>query len=225
MWGATMRLIVCDDHRILVEALAVALQARGHDVETATTPEECLKAVANTQPDVCLLDLYLPGREDGLETARTILADHPATQVLILTGLTDPLVVSEAIDLGVAGVIRKDQTVDKIAAALSQVAAGGSAFQADVVRDVVGCLTSQQRMQPWDHLTARELEVLRRIVSGESTKQMARSMHVAASTVRTYVQNMMNKLGVHSRLEASAIAVRAQLVDEVPQDGALLHKS
>jgi DNA-binding NarL/FixJ family response regulator len=126
MWGATMRLIVCDDYRILVESLAVALQARGHDVETATTPEECLKAIANTQPDVCLLDLYLPGREDGLETARTILAEHPGTQVLILTGLADPLVVSEAIDLGVAGVIRKDQTVDKIAAALSHVAAGGS---------------------------------------------------------------------------------------------------
>jgi two-component system nitrate/nitrite response regulator NarL len=220
-----MRLIVCDDHRILVESLAVALEARGYDVQTATTPEECLKAVANTQPEVCLLDLYLPGREDGLETARTILADYPGTQVLILTGLSDPLVVSEAIDLGVAGVIRKDQTVDKIAAALSQVASGGSAFQADVVRDVVGCLTSQQRKEPWDHLTSRELEVLRRIVAGESTKQMARSMQIAASTVRTYVQNMMNKLGVHSRLEASAIAVRAKLVDEVPQDGALLHKS
>ncbi len=220
-----MRLIVCDDHRILVESLAVALQARGHDVQTATTPEDCLKAVANTQPDVCLLDLYLPGREDGLETARAILADHPATQVLILTGLSDPVVVSEAIDLGVAGVIRKDQTVDKIAAALSQVAAGGSAFQADVVRDVVGCLTAQQRKEPWDHLTARELEVLRRIVAGESTKQMARSMQIAASTVRTYVQNMLNKLGVHSRLEASAIAVREQLVDEVPQDGGLPHKS
>jgi two-component system nitrate/nitrite response regulator NarL len=225
MWGATMRLIVCDDHRILVESLAVALQARGHDVQTATTPEECLKAVASTQPDVCLLDLYLPGREDGLETARAILADHPATQVLILTGLADPLVVSEAIDLGVAGVIRKDQTVDKIAAALAQVAGGGSAFQADVVRDVVGCLTSQQRKQPWDHLTERELEVLHRIVAGESTEQMARSMQIAASTVRTYVQNMLSKLGVHSRLEASAIAVRAQLVDEVPHDAALLHKS
>jgi two-component system, NarL family, nitrate/nitrite response regulator NarL len=220
-----MRVVVCDDHRILVESLAVALQARGYDVLTATTTEECLKAVASAGPDVCLLDLYLPGREDGLVAARAILADYPDTRVLILTGVADALAVSEAIDLGVAGVLRKDQTVDKIAVALTQVAAGGSAFQTDVVRDVVGHLTSQQRSEPWDHLTGREMEVLRRIVAGESTKQMAQSMQIAASTVRTYVQNILSKLGVHSRLEASAMAVRAQLVEGVPLDPALLHKS
>jgi two-component system, NarL family, nitrate/nitrite response regulator NarL len=219
-------LVVCDDYRILAESLAVALQARGYDVLAATTtPEECLKAVANTQPDVCLLDLCLPRREDGLETAQAIRAEHPDTQVVILSGVADPVVLSRAIDLGVAGIIRKDQTVDKIAAALRQVAAGGSAFQTDVVRDVVRRLTSQQRKEPWEYLTGRELEVLRRIAAGESTKQMARSMQIAASTVRTYAQNVLTKLGVHSRLEAAAIAVRAHLVDDVPRDPVLLHKS
>jgi two-component system nitrate/nitrite response regulator NarL len=214
-----MRLVICDDQRILVESLVVALQARGHDVfEATTTPEECLTAVANAHPDVCLLDLYLPGREDGLETARAIRASHPDTQVLILSGVADPLILSKAIDLGVAGIIRKDQTVDKIAAALLQVATGGFVFQTGLVRDVVRHLTSQPRKEPWDYLTVRELEVLRRIVAGESTKQMARSMQIAASTVRTYAQNVLTKLGAHSRLEASAIAVRAQLADELPQD-------
>src|SRR5580704_9823597 len=214
-----MRLVVFDDHRILVEPLSVALQARGFDVvATATTPEECLTAVANEQPDVCLLDLYLPGREDGLVTARAIRTDHPGTQVVILSGMADPVILSQAIELGVAGIIRKDQTVDKIAAALLQIAAGGSAFQMDVVRDVVCRLTSRPRKEPWEYLTDRELEVLSRIVAGESTKQMARSMQIAASTVRTYAQNVLTKLGVHSRLEASAIAVRAHLVDKVPRD-------
>jgi two-component system, NarL family, nitrate/nitrite response regulator NarL len=213
-----MRLVICDDHRILVESLAAALQRKGYDVVAATTTEECLKAVANTQPDVCLLDLYLPGREDGLETAQAIRADYPDTQVLILSGVADPAVLAQAIDLGVAGLIRKDQTVDKIAAALQQVASGGSAFQTDVVREVVGRLTSQSRKEPWEYLTGRELEVLHRIVAGESTKQMARSMQIAASTVRTYAQNVLTKLGVHSRLEASAIAVRAHLVDQATHD-------
>lgn len=213
-----MRLVVCDDHRILAESLAAALQARGHEVFAVTTGEECLYAIANTQPEVCLLDLYLPGREDGLETARAILANNPGTQILILSGVADPLVLSEAIDLGVAGIVRKDQTVDKIAAALLQVATGGSAFQTDVVRDLVESLTPQHRQEPWDYLTGRELEVLRRIVAGESTKQMTQSMRIAAGTVRTYAQNVLNKLGVHSRLEASAIAVRAQLADKVPRD-------
>jgi len=214
-----MRLVVCDDQRILVESLAVALRARGHDVLAATTtPEECLRAVAKAHPDVCLLDLYLPGREDGLDTARAIRAGHPDTQVLILSGVADPLILSKAINLGVAGIIRKDQTVDKIAAALLQVATGGFVFQTDLVRDVVRHLTAQPRKEPWDYLTVRELEVLRRIVAGESTKQMARSMQIAASTVRTYSQNVLTKLGAHSRLEASAIAVRARLTDEVPHD-------
>lgn len=213
-----MRLVVCDDHKILVESLASVLQRKGYDVVAATTPEECLKAVANTQPDVCLLDLYLPGREDGLETAQAIRTGYPDTQVLILSGVADPAVLAKAIDLGVAGLIRKDQTVDKIAAALQQVASGGSAFQTDVVRDVAGRLTAQSRKEPWEYLTGRELEVLHRIAAGESTKQMARSMEIAASTVRTYAQNVLTKLGVHSRLEASAIAVRAHLVDEVPHD-------
>jgi len=214
-----MRLVLCDDQRILVESLEVALQARGHDVLAATTtPEECLRAVAKAHPDVCLLDLYLPGREDGLETARAIQTSHPDTQVLILSGVADPRLLSKVIDLGVAGIIRKDQTVDKIAAALLQAATGGFVFQTDLVRNVVRHLTSQPRKEPWDYLTVRELEVLRRIVAGESTKQMARSMQIAASTVRTYAQNALTKLGAHSRLEASAIAVRAQLVDVVPDD-------
>lgn len=222
--GGMMRLVVCDDERILVESLAVVLEARGYEVLAATTtPEECLRAVAATHPDVCLLDLYLPGREEGLETARSIRANQPSTRVVILSGAADPELLSKAIDLGAVGIIRKDQSIDKIAAALQQVAAGGSAFQADVIRDVVGRLTSQPRKEPWEYLTERELEVLSRIVAGESTKQMARSMQIAASTVRTYAQNVLTKLGVHSRLEASAIAVRAQLVGEVPHD-ALLHK-
>lgn len=221
-----VRLVVCDDQKILVESLAVALQARGHDVLAATTtPEECLRAVVKHHPDVCLLDLYLPRREDGLQTARIIRTSHSDTRVLILSGMADPLVLSKAIELGVAGIIRKDQTVDKIAAALLQVATDGSVFQTDLVRDVVRHLASQPRKEPWDYLTARELEVLHRIVAGESTKEMARSMLIAASTVRTYAQNVLTKLGAHSRLEASAIAVRARLVNEVPHEPALPHKS
>jgi two-component system, NarL family, nitrate/nitrite response regulator NarL len=221
-----MRLVLCDDHRILVESLAVALQARGYDVRAATTtPEACLHAIAEHQPDVCLLDLGLPEREDGLHVTQVIRAVHPRTLVLLLSGMADPLTLSRAIHLGVAGIVRKDQTVDKIVAALEQVVAGEPVFQTDMVRDVVRHLAGEPHREPWEYLTTRETEVLRRIAVGESTKQMARSMGIAASTVRTYAQNVLTKLGVHTRLEASAIAVRARLTDEIPCEGALLHKS
>jgi DNA-binding NarL/FixJ family response regulator len=221
-----MRLVLCDDHQILVESLAVALQARGYDVRAATTtPEACVHAIAEHQPDACLLDLCLPGREDGLHVMQAIRAVHPRTLVLILSGIADPLTLSRAIQLGVAGIVRKDQSVDKIAAALEQVVAGEPAFQTDLVRDVVQHLADKPQREPWEYLTTRETEVLRRIAAGESTKQMARSMGIAASTVRTYAQNVLTKLGVHTRLEASAIAVRARLMDEIPREGVLLHKS
>ena len=90
-----MRLVVCDDQRILAESLQVALQARGHEVLAATTPEECLEAVAKARPKVCLLDLCLPGREDGLETARAIRLRHRDSHVLILSGVADPLDLSK----------------------------------------------------------------------------------------------------------------------------------
>jgi two-component system nitrate/nitrite response regulator NarL len=214
-----MRLLLCDDNRILVEALAVALEARGYEVLAAvTTPEECVRAVAEKRPDVCLLDLYLPEPEDGLRTAQVIRTDYPGTRVLILSGVADPQVLSKIMDLDVAGIVRKDQTVDKIADALQQVAAEELVFHPDMIRNVVRHLASQPRKQPWDHLTEREVEVLRRIAAGESTKQMSRSMRIASSTVRTYAQNVLTKLGAHSRLEASAIAVRARLLDEIPQE-------
>ena len=221
-----MRLLICDDERILVESLATAFQARGHEVVAATTTaEECVREVAEKHPDVCLLDLYLPGPEDGLEAARTIRAKHAGTKVLILSGVADPLTLARVIDLGVAGIVRKDQTVDKIMAALAQVAADGSVFQTGLVRDVVRHLSLPPGKEPTDYLTARELEVLRRIVAGESTKQMARSMRIAASTVRTYAQNVLTKLGAHSRLEASAIAIRLHLVNETAAESFLPYKS
>lgn len=213
-----MRLVLCDDHRILIESLAVALQAHGHDVLAATTtPEECVGAVAESRPDLCLLDLCLPGPDDGLRVAETIQSGYPDTLILILSGVADPLILARAIELGVAGVVRKDQTVDKIEAALERVAAGEAVFQTDLIRDVVHHLASRPCKEPWHYLTAREVEVLRRIAAGETTKQMARSMQIASSTVRTYTQNVLTKLGAHSRLEASAIAVRARLVDVNPQ--------
>lgn len=214
-----VKVVVCDDQQILVDSLALALRKQGLEVLAAVaTPAECLQAVARQHPEVCLLDLYLPRPDDGLGTTRAIRAEHPATEVLILSGVASPQMLSKAIDAGVAGIIRKDQTVDKIAAAIRQVARHEPAFQTDLIRDVVRHLAAKPAKEPWDYLTEREREVLRRIAAGESTKQMARSMMVAASTVRTYAQNVLTKLGVHSRLEAAAIAARADLSDESGED-------
>jgi two-component system, NarL family, nitrate/nitrite response regulator NarL len=204
-----MRLVLCDDNRILCEALASIFQAHGHRVLAITTSaEEGIAAVSAYHPDVCLLDVRLP-EGNGLDVARAIRKCHPDTKVMVLSCLTDPEAVSEAKKIGVAGFLRKDQKPDSIMDALSVVAAGGVVFEMKVPprrRQTV----AQSRENPLAALSPREREVLRRIVEGQNTTQMAREMNVAVSTLRSYIKSILAKLGAHSRIQAAAIAAACQ---------------
>jgi two-component system nitrate/nitrite response regulator NarL len=208
-----MRLVLCDDNRILCEALGVALEARGHLVlATATTTTLGIAEVATHRPDACVLDLRFPDPPDGLGAARVICQRYPETAVLVLSGLADPAVLTEATRIGVAGFLLKDQSVDHIAGALDVIASGGVAF--DPIQTRHAWSPGMRRYRPARYLTSRETEVLRRIVAGQSTRQMSREMNVATSTLRTYVRNMLAKLGAHTRLEAAVLATRENLLSE-----------
>ena len=208
-----MRLIICDDNRILCEALGVALEARGHLVlATATTTILGIAEVARHRPDACVLDLRFPDPPDGLSAAAVIRQRYPETAVLVLSGVADPAVLGEAARIGVAGVLRKDQNVDHIAGALDVIASGGVVCGPVHTHPVWS--TGKRRYHPARDLTAREKEVLRRIVAGQNTRQMTREMNVAASTLRTYVKNMLAKLGAHTRLEAAVLATREDLLGD-----------
>ena len=209
-----MRLVLCDDNRILGEALAVALTARGHEVVSVTTSvADGIAAVSEYLPDACLLDLRFPGGQDGLAAVRVIRGECPGTAVVILSGMPEPTAVREARRLGVVGILRKDQNVDHIAQALDVVASGGAVYDSALPsgeRTVVS-----RRARPLYELTPRELEVLHRIVGGQNTGQMANEMNIATSTLRSYVKNLLTKLGTHSRLQAAALASREGLVSEL----------
>jgi DNA-binding NarL/FixJ family response regulator len=196
-----MRLVLCDDNRILCEALDAALEAHGHLVlATATTTKLGMAAVAKHRPDACVLDLRFPDPPDGLSAARVIRQRYPGTAILLLSSLADPAVLTEATRIGVAGFLRKDKNVNYIAGALHMIASGGVAF--DPIQTRHAWSAGMRRYRPAGDLTSREAEVLRRIVAGQSTRQMSYEMNVAPSTLRTYVKNTLAKLGVHTRLEA-----------------------
>lgn len=208
-----MRLVLCDDNRILCEALGVALGARGHEVlAIATTTALGIAEVTTHRPDACLLDIRFPDPPDGLDAARVIRQRSPETAVLMLSGCADPAVVAEATRIGAAGVLCKDQNVDHIAVALQVIAAGGVVSRPSQARPSPGPGTP--RYHAARDLTSREKEVLRRIVAGQSTRQMSREMNVTASTLRTYVNNMLTKLGAHTRLEAVALANHENLLGD-----------
>jgi len=204
-----MRLVLCDDNRILGDALAAALTACGHQVVAITTSVAAgIAAVGEHEPDACLLDLRFPDGADGLAAVRAIRLRYPGTAVLILSGASDPAASWEARQLGAAGFLGKDQSVCHITRALDVVASGGAVFDPTLAS---GGIAASRRGRPLYELTPREREVLRRIVAGQSTDQMATEMNIATSTLRTYVKNLLTKLGTHSRLQAAALASREGL--------------
>ena len=187
-----------------------------------TTASTGVTAVATHDPDVCLLDLCFPDAENGdaengLDAARAIVEHHPSTKVLVLSGVADPQELSEAMGIGVAGVIPKDQSVEEIADALDVIAAGGTVFDMGLCRGARHCPAHprERLARPVDSLTPREREILSRIVEGQSTKQMARAMRITTGTAGMYARNVLTKLGVHSRLQAAALVSREGLLDQL----------
>jgi two-component system, NarL family, nitrate/nitrite response regulator NarL len=218
-----MRLVLCDGNRILCDAVAAAMEARGHQVVAITgTVADGLAAVVAHQPDVMLLDLRVPdgvagagaNGAGGLRAVEAMRRDHPGTAVLVLSGLGDEAVWSAAMKIGAAGFLWKNQDLGQIAAALGVITAGGVVSDPTVPSRMSSHTPRQPRPTRLYLLTPREKEVLRRIVDGQSTGQMASEMRIATDTLRTYVKNVLIKLGAHSRLQAAALATREDLVSE-----------
>jgi two-component system, NarL family, nitrate/nitrite response regulator NarL len=209
VWERRVKLVICDNQRILAESLAAALGAYGHQVlAVTTTVADALSAVGDGTPDVCLLELKLGDRLGGLDVTRSIHQRYPDTKVLVLSEVTDPETLSQVKSSGAAGIVNKDLSVDQIAAALDVIAAGGRVLDPGLLRVRSLGTARPDPASPLDKLSPREKEIVTRIARGESTRQMSFAMSVTAETVRTYVKNVLGKLGAHSRLQLAALASR-----------------
>jgi DNA-binding NarL/FixJ family response regulator len=212
-----VRILLCDDHRLLVEAFATMLTRHGHDVvATAATPEDGFRAVLEHHPDVCILDVYFP-EGSGLDLLAKIVSVDRSCKVLMLSGRSDPCLVDAAVRAGAAGFVVKDESIDGILRALRRLESGEALAEPDLPRPGVNGSAASRRMvsKRLQFLTPRERETLLRIAEGENTKQIARAMRVAHTTARTHVQNVLTKLGVRSRLQAAALVAREGLTDEL----------
>lgn len=210
-----MSLLLCDDHLLLLEALASALTARGQEVvATLTRPSDVADAAAALDPDVCLLDVYFPDG-DGIQAVREVQRRAPRTKVLMLSASNDPAVVRDALDAGALGFVQKDADIDAILTAVEQVGRDEISLRPGLLRAVIHPTHAEPRPRPGpvEHwLTDRERDVLTRLVAGESTESIAAGLGMATSTTRTHIQNVLVKLGVHSRLQAVAYATANHLV-------------
>jgi len=199
-----MKIVICDDHVLLTEAMVIAFADHGHEVvATGTSPLRAVELSREHRPDVCLLDVNFP---DGSSIDVIAPTCATGTRVVMMSAWTEHDTVVRSLDAGAAGYVSKRQPMAEIVAALERAHAGEVGVPPSLVR-ATGRTEADSGDPLWQlrFLTDREWEIMRCIMDGLTTAEMAHQLGVRRSTARTHVQNLLTKLGVHSRLRAAAL--------------------
>jgi len=209
---APIRVVLVDDHEMFAQGLAVILGADPmiEVVATAGTVEAGCAAVRLHSPDVVLMDFELPDG-DGAGATERIKADVPEAQVVMVTSFDDEAVLVRAIEAGCSGFITKHKAAQEVAAAVRAANAGEALISPSMLARLLPRLRQNPRGLGAD-LTPREVEVLKLLAGGASNQQIADALVLSLHTVRNHVQNVITKLGAHSKLEAVATAVREGII-------------
>jgi two-component system, NarL family, response regulator LiaR len=203
--------VIADDHALLRRGLESVLLLFD-DIELVAQAEDGAEAVAvceQTQPDVVLMDLVMPGL-DGASATREILRRCPTTRVLVLTSFSDEALIESALSAGAIGYLMKDVSGAQLAAAVRRASAGKPTLAVEAA-EVLMHRGEAPGLQGHD-LTARERQVLALLADGLTNAEIAERLVVSLSTVKGHVSSIISKLGASSRTEAATIAVRHRLV-------------
>ncbi|MFC4950251.1 response regulator [Pseudonocardia sp. GCM10023141] len=201
-------MLLVDDHQIFGELLGEALTATGMEVVgICGTLADALDAVAETRPDIVVLDHNLPAGS-GAGGVAAVKRHAPGTRVLMLTAAEQRSVLQEAMDAGCDGFVTKRHSVADVIAAVEAVLRG----ETPISSDVAGGLIGRRTPSVGGDLTRREAAVLQLIGAGLSNHDIAAELRISVNTVRNHVQRVLTKLDAHSKLEAIAIAARHGLL-------------
>jgi two-component system response regulator DesR len=193
-----IRVLIADDEDMIRSALAALLRLED-DLEVVAEcrdGESAVERALELRPDVCLLDLEMPGI-DGVEAAARIRQRVPA-RCVVVTRHARPGVLRRALSAGVDGFVPKSRRADDVAAVIREVAAGRRYVDPEIAADAL----SDERSP----LTDRELDVLRAGARGETIAEIAASLHLSAGTVRNHVSSVLGKLGLATRQQAAIVA-------------------
>jgi DNA-binding NarL/FixJ family response regulator len=207
-----LKVVVADDHAPVRTAIVVALESDGFSVVAAVGDGAAAVAAAHQhEPDVCLLDIHMPG--SGLVAARRIAEMNPQPAIVMITASRDDEDLFEALRAGATGYLLKDMDPDRLGPALRAVLNGEAALPPALVLKVIEQFADAPkrrlglRAQPaFAKLTAREAEVLEQMAAGFSTDEIADNLLIGPVTVRTHVANVLKKLNVSDRDAAVRIA-------------------
>lgn len=213
--GGRIRVLICEDHHVVAQGLAMVLGAES-DIEVvgvAGSVAEVRQMVVSRRPQVVLMDYGLPDG-DGVSATAAIKASQPDVQVIMLTSYVDEDVLVAAIQAGCTGYVTKHKGADELTAAVRLAAEGEALVSPDMLARLLPRLRRGNHGLGWD-LTPRERQVLDLLATGESKEAIAHRLFLSTNTVRNHIQNILTKLGAHSRLEAVAAAAREGLLHRV----------
>jgi DNA-binding NarL/FixJ family response regulator len=198
-----IRVLIADDHPLFRDGLTALLdEGPGTKLAgTAATGTDAVDLARETQPDVVLMDLHMPGMS-GIEATRRIVADCPYAAVLVLTMFDDDGSVLSALRAGARGYLLKGASREQIRCAIHAAASGEIVFGAQLAARMLTCFTAAAPSPPFPQLTGRERQVLDLLAQGRANTAIATRLSLSPKTVRNHVSNVLAKLQVTDRAQA-----------------------
>jgi DNA-binding NarL/FixJ family response regulator len=215
-----LRVLVCDDHALFRRGLKMVLDEEP-DLELVGEASDGAEVVVRAQelmPDVILMDVRMPKRS-GIEAAGEIKDSLPHVKILMLTISDDEADLYEAIKAGASGYLLKEIPIEEVADAIRSVWAGQSRISPSMASKLLtefAAMTKasdEKPQMPAPKLTDREMEVLRLVAKGLNNRDIAGRLFISENTVKNHIRNILEKLHLHSRMEAVVYAVREKMIE------------
>lgn len=211
-----IKVLLVDDHKIVRQGVRAYLQTLA-DIQVIAESDSgsaAITAVEQNQPDVVLMDLEMPGDMDGIAATRQIRKLRPETQVIVVTSHHQDEYIFPAVRAGAISYLLKDIEPDELAAAIRKAAQGEAVLDSRVASRIVQELQGLRKdeVNPFTELSEREFEVLRLIAAGKSNAEIAETLFIGESTVKTHISNILKKLHLDDRTQAAVYAWQQGIV-------------
>jgi DNA-binding NarL/FixJ family response regulator len=202
-----IRILTVDDHPLLREGIAAVIEGQPDMtlVAEATNGREAIESFRNHRPDVALMDLRMPDM-NGIEAIRAIRTEFPAARIVVLTTYAGDVQALDALKAGASGYLLKSMLRKDLLDTIRTVHAGKRRIPPEIATQIAEHAAD-------DALTQREIDVLRRVGSGNSNKQIAAQLAISEGTVKAHMKNILPKLGARDRTHAVMIAVKRGIMD------------
>ncbi len=211
-----IKVLLVDDHKIVRQGVRAYLQTLAdiRIVAEADSGAAAVSAVEQYHPDVVLMDLEMPGELDGVAATRQIRKLHPKTQVIVVTSHHQDEYIFPAVRAGAISYLLKEIEPDELAAAIRKAAHGEAVLDSRVASRIIRELQGLRKdeVNPFTELSEREFDVLRLIAAGKSNAEIAETLVIGESTVKTHISNILKKLHLDDRTQAAVYAWKEGIV-------------